>query len=115
YTFIGGFLAVSWTDTVQATLMIFALLLVPVFAIIGVGGPLQALSLIEQVDPSRLDWFNGGGAIAIVSLLAWGLGYCGQPHLLARFMAADSLATIPRARRIAMTWMVLCLVGAMAT
>lgn len=115
YTFIGGFLAVSWTDTVQATLMIFALLLVPVFAIIGVGGPVQALSLIDQVDPSRLDWFAAGGAMAIVSLLAWGLGYCGQPHLLARFMAADSLATIPRARRIAMTWMVLCLAGSMAT
>ena len=112
YTFIGGFLAVSWTDTVQATLMIFALLLVPVFAIIGVGGPVQALSLIDQVDPSRLDWFAAGGAMAIVSLLAWGLGYCGQPHVLARFMAAESLATIPRARRIGMTWMILCLAGA---
>lgn len=115
YTFIGGFLAVSWTDTVQATLMIFALLLVPVFAIVGVGGPGQALALVEQVDPARLDWVGSGGAIAIVSLLAWGLGYVGQPHLLARFMAADSLATIPRARRIAMTWMTLCLLGSIAT
>ena len=115
YTFIGGFLAVSWTDTVQATLMIFALLLVPVFAILGVGGPGEAMALVEQVDPSRLDWVGTGGVIAIVSLLAWGLGYVGQPHLLARFMAADSLATIPRARRIAMTWMVLCLAGACAT
>ena len=49
----------------------------------------------------KLDWFKGGtlGAVGIVSLLAWGLGYFGQPHILARFMAADSLATIPRARR----------------
>ncbi|TYT26429.1 sodium/proline symporter PutP [Luteimonas viscosa] len=115
YTFIGGFLAVSWTDTVQATLMIFALLLVPVFAILGVGGPSQALALVEQVDPARLQWLGAGGGIAIVSALAWGLGYAGQPHVLARFMAADTLATIPRARRIAMTWMVLCLAGAMAT
>ena len=69
YTFIGGFLAVSWTDTVQATLMIFALLLVPVFAIIGVGGPVQALSLIDQVDPSRLDWFAAGGAMAILGVV----------------------------------------------
>ena len=51
----------------------------------------------------------------MVSALAWGLGYCGQPHILARFMAADSVATIPRARRIAMTWMVLCMAGAVAT
>ncbi|WP_411833437.1 sodium/proline symporter PutP [Pseudoxanthomonas mexicana] len=115
YTFIGGFLAVSWTDTVQASLMIFALLLVPVFAIIGAGGPATAMSLIEQVDPARLQWIGAGGLIAVVSAAAWGLGYFGQPHILARFMAADSLATIPRARRIAMTWMILCLFGAMAT
>jgi len=115
YTFIGGFLAVSWTDTIQASLMIFALLLVPVFAILGAGGPGQALALVEQVDPARLDWVGAGGAIAVVSALAWGLGYFGQPHILARFMAADSLATIPRARRIGMTWMILCLGGAVAT
>lgn len=115
YTFVGGFLAVSWTDTVQASLMFFALLLVPVFAIIGAGGPGEAVALVEQVDPTRLDWIGAGGAIAVVSALAWGLGYCGQPHILARFMAADSLATIPRARRISMAWMVLCLGGSVAT
>ena len=115
YTFIGGFLAVSWTDTVQATLMIFALLLVPVFAVVGAGGPATALALVEQVDPMRLQWIGAGGLLAVVSSLAWGLGYFGQPHILARFMAAESLATIPRARRIAMTWMVLCLLGAVAT
>ncbi|MDZ3798768.1 MAG: sodium/proline symporter PutP [Xanthomonadales bacterium] len=115
YTFIGGFLAVSWTDTVQASLMIFALLLVPSFAIAGVGGPAASLALIEQVDPARLAWIGAGGLVAVVSALAWGLGYFGQPHVLARFMAADNLATIPRARRIAMTWMVACLAGAVAT
>ncbi len=115
YTFIGGFLAVSWTDTVQATLMIFALLLVPVMVVIGVGGVGQGLALIEQVDPTRLDWIGTGGMVALVSALAWGLGYFGQPHILARFMAADSLATIPRARRIGMTWMILCLLGAVTT
>ena len=115
YTFVGGFLAVSWTDTVQATLMIFALLLVPMFAIAGTGGATTALALVEQVDPSRLSWVGAGGVLAVVSALAWGLGYFGQPHILARFMAADGLSTIPRARRIGMTWMVLCLVGAVAT
>lgn len=116
YTLVGGFLAVSWTDTVQATLMIFALLLTPVMVVLAVGGPGESLALVEQVDPAKLDWFRGGelGLVGIVSLLAWGLGYFGQPHILARFMAADSLATIPRARRIGMAWMVLCLLGAMA-
>ncbi|MDD3519447.1 MAG: sodium/proline symporter PutP [Chromatiales bacterium] len=114
YTFIGGFLAVSWTDTVQATVMIFALLLVPAIVVAGLGGPLPAVALVGQVDATHLQWIGTGGVIAIVSAMAWGLGYFGQPHILARFMAADSLQTIPRARRIGMTWMVLCLIGAMA-
>jgi sodium/proline symporter len=114
YTLVGGFLAVSWTDTVQATLMIFALLLTPVFVLIGSGGLDETRALIEQVDPARLQWVGAGGLVAVVSALAWGLGYFGQPHILARFMAADDLQTIPRARRIGMTWMILCLLGAVA-
>ena len=116
YTLVGGFLAVSWTDTVQATLMIFALILAPVMVIVATGGFGPSLAVIEQVDPARLDWFAGGalGFVGIVSLLAWGLGYVGQPHILARFMAADSVQTIPKARRIGMAWMILCLLGSMA-
>ena len=57
---------------------------------------------------------KGASFAGIVSLLAWGLGYFGQPHILVRFMAAESVATIPAARRISMTWMVLCLAGAVA-
>jgi sodium/proline symporter len=114
YTFVGGFLAVSWTDTVQASLMIFALIITPVFVILGLGGPAESLALVEQVDPTKLDFFKGASVVGIVSLLAWGLGYVGQPHILARFMAAESVRTIPAARRIGMTWMVLCLAGAMA-
>jgi sodium/proline symporter len=114
YTLVGGFLAVSWTDTVQATLMIFALLLTPVFVLIGTGGLGEATALIEQVDPARLQWVGAGGLVAVVSALAWGLGYFGQPHILARFMAADSLETIPRARRIGMAWMASCLLGSVA-
>ena len=53
-----------------------------------------------------------GGGIAVISALAWGLGYFGQPHILARFMAAESIESIPKARRIGMSWMIVCLVGA---
>ena len=112
YTLIGGFLAVSWTDTVQATLMIFALVLTPVIVMMAVGGPAASIALIEQNDPQKLSWIGAGGVVAVVSALAWGLGYFGQPHILARFMAAESVRTIPQARRIGMTWMVLCLGGA---
>ncbi|MGY0504569.1 sodium/proline symporter PutP [Luteimonas sp. e5] len=112
YTFIGGFLAVSWTDTVQATLMIFALILTPVVVMLALGGPQASLALVAASDPHKLSWVGSGGMIAVISALAWGLGYFGQPHILARFMAADSVRTIPRARRIGMTWMLLCLTGA---
>jgi sodium/proline symporter len=114
YTVVGGFLAVSWTDTVQATLMIFALLIAPVAVVVSSGGLDASLAAIEAVDPARLDFLTGKTTIGIVSLLAWGLGYCGQPHILARFMAAESVQAIAPARRISMTWMILCLLGAIA-
>lgn len=115
YVFIGGFLAVSWTDTVQALLMIFALLLAPVVVLMKAGGFEHAMTAIRAVDVRYTDWFRGGSAIGIISLLAWGLGYMGQPHILARFMSAKSIQTIPNARRIGMAWMILCLLGAVAS
>ncbi|WP_026146353.1 sodium/proline symporter PutP [Zestomonas thermotolerans] len=114
YVFIGGFLAVSWTDTVQATMMLFALLITPVFVILAMGDMDVAMATIEQVDPSHFDMFRNLSFLAIISLMAWGLGYFGQPHILVRFMAADSVKSIPRARRIGMSWMILCLGGAVA-
>jgi len=114
YVFIGGFLAVSWTDTVQATLMIFALLVTPLFVILALGDMGTVMATIEAQNPANFDMFRGLSFVAIISLLAWGLGYFGQPHILVRFMAADSVKTIPNARRIGMTWMILTLAGAVA-
>lgn len=116
YTFIGGFLAVSWTDTIQATLMLFALFLTPIFVLIQLGGFEETHQVIvaagNAVNKDFTDLFTGTTFIGLLSLSAWGLGYFGQPHILARFMAADSVKTIPNARRISMTWMIICLFGA---
>ncbi|MCZ4324093.1 sodium/proline symporter PutP [Pseudomonas anguilliseptica] len=114
YTFIGGFLAVSWTDTVQATLMIFALILTPVVVMIATGGADTTFAAIELQDATNFDMLKGATFVGVISLMAWGLGYFGQPHILARFMAADSVKSIPAARRISMTWMILTLAGAVA-
>ncbi|WP_295471597.1 sodium/proline symporter PutP [uncultured Pseudomonas sp.] len=114
YTFVGGFLAVSWTDTVQASLMIFALILTPIFVLLATGGVDPTFLAIEAQVPGSFDMFKGTTFIGVISLLAWGLGYFGQPHILARFMAADSAKSIANARRISMTWMILCLGGAVA-
>lgn len=114
YTFIGGFLAVSWTDTVQASLMIFALILTPVIVIMAVGGLGESLQVIEAKSIENIDMLKNLNFVAVISLLGWGLGYFGQPHILARFMAADSHRSIRTARRIGMAWMILCLAGAVA-
>ena len=115
YVFIGGFLAVSWTDTIQASLMITALILAPAIAWLALDGQLQpGQSWTTLVTPEKLDIFKGASFVGIISLLAWGLGYFGQPHILVRFMAASSVNTIPSARRISMVWMILCLAGAVA-
>ncbi|MGY4677143.1 sodium/proline symporter PutP [Pasteurella sp. P03HT] len=117
YTFIGGFLAVSWTDTIQATLMIFALILTPVFVLISLDGVEQFNLVLAQAEITAqkdfTDIFTGTTPLGLLSLAAWGLGYFGQPHILARFMAADSVKSLNNARKISMTWMVLCLLGAM--
>lgn len=119
YTFLGGFLAVSWTDTIQATLMMFALTLAPIFVLIGVGGFSEMQVILSQAgelaNKSYTDMFpEGTTTIGILSLMAWGLGYCGQPHIITRFMAAESVESLKNARRISITWMIICLVGAVA-
>lgn len=117
YTFIGGFLAVSWTDTIQATLMLFALILTPVFVLISLDGVVQFQQVLAQAEQAAqkdfTDIFTGTTPLGLLSLAAWGLGYFGQPHILARFMAADSVKSLNNARKISMTWMIICLLGAM--
>src|SRR5574344_2511599 len=112
YVFIGGFLAVSWTDTIQAGLMIFALLLTPIITLLSFSDLIQVTLALEAARPHALNLVGDLSWVAIISLMAWGLGYFGQPHILVRFMAVDSVKSIPNARRIGMTWMILCLGGA---
>ncbi len=116
YTLFGGFLAVSWTDLVQGLLMAAALVIVPVAVMEGGLG--QLTTDMHNINPELLTlWNNSKGepltAIAIISLLAWGLGYFGQPHILARFKASRTNRELTTARRIAVSWTALSMVGAM--
>lgn len=113
YTFLGGFLAVSLTDFVQGTIMVIALVFLPIVIIAQVGGTSHAFATIEAKGPSYLDLFKGTTTISILSLMAWGLGYFGQPHILVRFMAIEHIRDIPKARRIGITWMIFTVGGAM--
>jgi len=115
YTLFGGFLAVSLTDFVQGCIMFIALVLVPIVAISEVGGIAEMQSSIETINPELLNIFSGVSAIGIISAMAWGLGYFGQPHIIVRFMAIRSVKDMPTARRIGMSWMIVSIIGAMAT
>lgn len=115
YTLFGGFLAVSLTDFVQGCIMFVAMIIVPVVALTDVGGLAATEAAIRSVDPARLDWFQGASILGLISALAWGLGYFGQPHIIVRFMAIRSVDDVPTARNIGMSWMVVALLGALAT
>ena len=117
YTLVGGFLAVSRTDFIQGVMMFFAILIVPVCAALEIGGFSGTFSAIDELKPQLLDPFtkpDGSvlGVVETISLLAWGIGYFGQPHILVRFMAAKNSADIKQATRIAMTWVTLSLAAA---
>lgn len=121
YTFLGGFLAVSWTDFIQGILMFLALVLVPMIAIDAMGsvselgGWAATVKTVGEIDPSYNDVMSGMTVFGIVSLMAWGLGYFGQPHIIVRFMALRSARDVPKARLIGITWMVVALFGAIFT
>jgi sodium/proline symporter len=117
YTFFGGFLAVSWSDVLQGTLMFVALVLVAWMGLNLAGGIAPALDQIAARDPALLDpWVGSGGEalgwIGILSLVGWGLGYAGQPHILARFMAIRRVEELTTARRVAMGWVITVLAAA---
>ena len=119
YTLLGGFLAVSWTDLAQGLLMAAALVAVPLMVVALQGGADATLAGLETSHPKLLDPLTSAtgeplGVLAILSLMAWGLGYFGQPHILARFMAIKSTDLIPRARRIAISWSLIGMLGATA-
>lgn len=128
YTFMGGFKAVCATDFIQGMLMLVAILAVPIiaFAILQSGEGFNNALLAKGVEnpDNFLNFFkNDDGspvpAVSIISNLAWGLGYFGMPHILIRFMAVKSHNEIKKARRVAITWVVIslatsCFIGLIA-
>lgn len=114
YTFLGGYNAVSWTDFIQGILMMLALIVTPITVIYELGGVSEALLLIKQNDSSHLNMLSGVSFISILSLLAWGLGYFGQPHILVRFMSIRDENKMGKAKLIGMSWMGISIVGSLS-
>ena len=117
YTFLGGFLAVCWTDTIQGILMFVALVVAPIIAYVKLGGGdgvSTALAALSQQEFTFLPHLKDGGIniMLLISSLAWGIGYFGQPHILPRFMAIRKTKEIRPARIIAMVWVLITLAAA---
>ena len=121
YTILGGYLAVCWTDLIQGVLMFGALVVVPILAYMNL--PADASETIyaavknqegEAVSPMLLfpDGFGIMAIVGIISSAVWGLGYCGQPHILTRFMSIKDHKLLPRSTWIASIWVLVSLVAA---
>ncbi|MBZ7928588.1 MULTISPECIES: sodium/proline symporter PutP [Campylobacter] len=111
YTFLGGYKAVCWTDMIQGLLMLGALIIVPLVMLYHLGGISKAFSIVKEINPQALS-INHVSFVSIISALAWGFGYFGQPHILVRFMSIRSAKDIPIATFIGIFWMSLCLFSA---
>ena len=114
YTFMGGFLAVCTTDFVQGSMMLIALLVVPIIAWGYVSGSFTDLLTQSGVNASGFLSLTHNGdhpitAVEVISNLAWGLGYCGMPHILIRFMAIKNEKELKKSSTIAIIWVVLSL------
>lgn len=122
YTFIGGFLAVSYTDAVQGTLMFISLIIVPVAALLFLDHPGDIWTWATSHDygpykdgvgnPTYFNLISGVSAAAVIGNLAWGLGYFGQPHIIVRFMALRSPTDAKQGRLIGVGWMLFSIAGA---
>ena len=121
YTLFGGFLGASLTDVAQGLLMFAALLVVPVAVILAMGGWGELVDGLRAADAAsasagevvdHFSLFQNATLIGVLSSLAWGLGYFGQPHIIVRFMALRTPADAPAARRIGIGWMALSVFGA---
>lgn len=115
YTFLGGYNAVSWTDLIQGILMMVALIVTPIVVIFELGGTSEAIDAVRRIDPKNLDILRGSTFVGIISLLAWGLGYFGQPHIIVRFMSIRDGKEIGAAKAVGMSWMIVSVIGSLMT
>ncbi len=116
YTVTGGFRAICWTDIIQASFMVIALIVMPIVTFGKLADYATFESLLAESDPGLLSFASGRTGFAalgfVVGLLGIGLGYPGQPHVLSRFMAAKGVETVRKAGLIAFGWFILVYTGA---
>ncbi len=115
YTFVGGFVAVAWTDLFQGIFLLAMVLMVPLVALLSIGGFAAVAKNAEATHISLSildDWSLASIAGILMVALGWGLGYFGQPHIITKFMGIRNVEDIKKAKYVGMSWQVLALGGA---
>jgi sodium/proline symporter len=115
YTFIGGFIAVAWTDLFQGVFLLFMILLVPALAFMQIDHvqSIEQYAGLKEIGLSLLP--NSEPITIIMSLLlaiSWGLGYFGMPHVITKFMSIQSASELNKSKWLGMSWQVLVLSAA---
>jgi sodium/proline symporter len=105
YSTIGGFLAINWIDIFQGLLMLVSFTIVAVLVTQEVGNIKGIIDYHSSKASGYFNIFNNVSFIGCISSLAWGLGYFGQPHILARFMASKNTDQLKLSRQICTSWM----------
>lgn len=114
YTVLGGFLAVSLTDMLQALFMLVALVVLPAVAIVGLGGWGALIERLDALDPTLTDPL----ALSTLTLVGWlgiGLGSPGNPHIMVRYLSIDDPAQLRASALVGTAWNTLMAGGAIAT
>jgi SSS family solute:Na+ symporter len=114
FTLAGGFLAVAWSNLFQGLFLLIMILIVPIFGFFMIDG-VQAIITAAHARNVSLSLITDTHSIGnALNLLAWGLGYFGQPHILIYFMGIDDVRKIPYAKYIGLTWQILVLAAAIS-
>lgn len=113
YTFLGGFSAASWTDLIQGIMMALALFVVAIMTALALINGESANASAEAV--AKLPgWTEDLTLLGMISLAGWAIGYCGQPHVIVRFMALRRREDVRISRRIALVWSAITMASAVA-
>ncbi len=117
YTMLGGFLAVAYTDLLQGLLMVLGVVILPIAGFLALPAESSFLELLARRGQGFASLWGGSPGDAfllgtVVGNLSWGLGYPGQPHILARFMAIRRREELRRAALIGIVWVLVALTGA---
>lgn len=115
YTFIGGYLSVTWADLFQGIFLLFAIMIVPALAFTQTGGWDAIISVADMRNvPMNIlpPNFELGLQTILYPLLGWGLGYFGMPHILIKFMGIKRVEDLNKSKYVGITWQVLALLSA---